>query len=512
MGNKVFIDVVARTARLEKGLAKANKDMKRFRGQVKSTASVLKSAMGAALAFVSVRAIGGYLKATLKAVDATAKLSDRIGETTENITRLQFAADITGAGAAKLAAGLDVLQKRLGEASFGMGEGKAALDQLGLSVESLLQMSPAEQFTKIAEATSRLSSKAQQAAVTAKLFSRANQDLVNTLALGRKGLAELGAEADVLGITFSRMEAAKVEEANDAVTRLEKSLGGLATQLTVTFAPALKEAADFLTKAVVGLNTLRGGTTPTERALENLAKEFTLTKAIQRVRERGARASERPTGLMQLSGAGPVAFGDPSGLQRLEGGEGVDFGQLSEETLAKFREAAAERIKLATMVADEEIRQNKRAADDARRDAELRNDSIVFLANSLVSFTAVGAQESKKQFDTHKKLSIGAALVSTAAGVAKSMEMPAPASWINAAAVIATGVAQIGAIKSTTFGGGGSVAGVSPAPATAAAPARQVDVTFSGTGVVTRGQAIEMLDAINGALGDGAVINVTSVT
>ena len=57
MGNKVYIDLVARTARLEKGVAQANKHLKRFQRQGARVSGMLKTMARAAFAYVGVRAM-----------------------------------------------------------------------------------------------------------------------------------------------------------------------------------------------------------------------------------------------------------------------------------------------------------------------------------------------------------------------------------------------------------------------------------------------------------------------
>lgn len=242
---KVAVQLEARTSKFSKDMARAQKRVAAFgRGALNVSANVLK--MGAAMSAVAIGGAALMVRSQLKAIDANAKLAARIGITTEGLIGLQHAASITGAGSAKLAAGMDVLQKRLGEARMGTGEAKDALELLGLSVDDLIAAGPEEAFKRIAEGVSQLSNQAEKAAVTSKLFSRANQDLVNTLDLGRDGLEDMQREAEKMGITFSRVDAGKIEQANDAVTRLKGIFTGAANLLTIKLAPILTHIADKL--------------------------------------------------------------------------------------------------------------------------------------------------------------------------------------------------------------------------------------------------------------------------
>ncbi len=84
---------------------------------------------------------------------------------------------------------------------------------------------------------------------------------------------------------------------------------------------------------------------------------------------------------------------------------------------------------------------------------------------SLVQMTQGVANSNKTMFKLNKLSAIGSAVVNTAQGVTRALaEYPPPLSFAMAAAVAAAGLAQISAIRSTSFGGGTtpSVAGTVP--------------------------------------------------
>jgi len=226
--------------------------MKGARSQVKQFSRTIKTGIkriagfGAALSGLSVAGLGVMLKRTMSNIDATAKLSRQLGITTEKLQGLRHAAEITGPGAETLDKGLAVLSKRLGEAAMGSGEARQALEQLGLSPASLMAMTPDEAFYRIADAMQGVATQSEKNAIASKLFSRANQELVNTLALGSEGLVKHQTEAARLGKTYSNLAAEDVENANDAITRLQASLSGAAVAATTELAPAIRDVAETL--------------------------------------------------------------------------------------------------------------------------------------------------------------------------------------------------------------------------------------------------------------------------
>jgi len=233
------VSVTARTSKFEKGLKRAIRKMDRFSAKM--------TRFGGLVGGVVVAGLGLFVKRTLDSIDATAKLAARIGTTTEDLQKLRFAAQITGADAQTLDKSFEQLSKRLGEASQNLGTGKDGLKALGLELEALIGRNPAEQFRIIAEEISKLGTQEEKVAVATQLFGRAGTKLVNTLALGEEGLAALGKQADALGISFNAIEAKGIEDANDAITRLQASFQGAINQLTIKLAPTIQKVANLMT-------------------------------------------------------------------------------------------------------------------------------------------------------------------------------------------------------------------------------------------------------------------------
>lgn len=105
------------------------------------------------------------------------------------------------------------------------------------------------------------------------------------------------------------------------------------------------------------------------------------------------------------------------------------------------------------------------AGIDAEIAAEQKRDGVS--AKSLAKIAALEARKErmkKKAFDTDKKMKIAGAVMSTAQGIASALAAPFPLNMILPAIVGAMGLAQIAAIKSTTFQGSGSVASASASP------------------------------------------------
>lgn len=249
---KLVVSLTTKTGRFRKG-------MKASIGRVASFASGIGSAVKkiakftAIITTAAVVGIAFFTKKAFESIDATAKLAKQTGLTIESLRGLTRAAKITGAGEAALVKGIGFLTKALGEAKTGIGEGKQALEEIGLSAEDLIDIPLFDAVGKIADRMNMLSTQSEKAFVASKLFGRGGLALINTLALGSKGLREMSEGAVILQGSLSAFDAAKVEEANDAVSDLRDTWTGFFERIAVTTAPFVKAAAENITKTLIFL-------------------------------------------------------------------------------------------------------------------------------------------------------------------------------------------------------------------------------------------------------------------
>jgi hypothetical protein len=222
---------------------KAKGTMAAFRRDLTSTSRTIRRMATATLALAGIGGIGYMIKQQMSAIDSTAKLSDRLGMGTEALVSMQHAAKISGVETATLNKSLEIFSRRLGEVDMGVGQAKYSLDQLGLNYQDLINKSPDEAIGIVADQINRLETQAQKAAAANYLFGRSGQQLLNLFEQGSAGIAEYRREAERLGLTFSRIDAAKVEAANDALTRSRAVMTGLFRTATIELAPYIEAAA-----------------------------------------------------------------------------------------------------------------------------------------------------------------------------------------------------------------------------------------------------------------------------
>lgn len=94
--------------------------------------------------------------------------------------------------------------------------------------------------------------------------------------------------------------------------------------------------------------------------------------------------------------------------------------------------------------------------DRLKWDKMTTGQQISTVVDGLAKQTAGLAQHNKKMFNLNKAAAISQAVISTAQGIAKGVALGWPLGIPAVAWAVATGAAQISAIKNTQFGGGGT--------------------------------------------------------
>jgi hypothetical protein len=239
----LVIDVKGNSAHFQGELKKANRKSISFAKKVRANSAAVVKSLGA-IGAVGAVALSAIYKQSSANIDALAKQADKLGMTTQSLAGLQHAADLTGVSSKALNKGLLDMTVKVQDAAKGTGEAKDALEELGLNAQVLAKMSPDQQFTKIAEAMKGVEHHGNKIAIAYDLFGAKGTDLINTLALGEAGLNKTAKEAEALGISLNRVDASKVEAANDSLTKSAGVFTGIGNSITVGLSPYVNALSD----------------------------------------------------------------------------------------------------------------------------------------------------------------------------------------------------------------------------------------------------------------------------
>jgi hypothetical protein len=135
--------------------------------------------------------------------------------------------------------------KSVSDLGRGLSTQVDAFRALGLSAADFEGLSPDEIFKRIADAVQASGKSIQVTGALMDIFgAKIGADLVNLLEQGAAGIEAFEQEIKDLGLELTNVDAAKVELANDAWTRLKAILKGVAQRITVELAPFITALVD----------------------------------------------------------------------------------------------------------------------------------------------------------------------------------------------------------------------------------------------------------------------------
>ena len=233
----------------------------------------MKTALGLA---AGAAGLGLLAKKSIDAIDSLEKTASKIGTTTQSLSKLHFAADITGVSVETLNMASQRFTRRLAEAAKGTGEAKNALKELGINAEELKKKELDEQMLDLADAFSTVKSQADRVRLAMKLFDSEGVSLVNTLNLGRVGLQEMFKEAETLGLVLSSRAVGGIVRTRDAMTKLFSLFKGVRDQITGALAPAFETLANTLREKILAAIEAADGSIEkfANQTIKNLIKGF----------------------------------------------------------------------------------------------------------------------------------------------------------------------------------------------------------------------------------------------
>jgi len=241
------------SASFSSGLKSAQSSLSKFQSGITSfatsTTGILTGVAGAFGVAIGANAMKTLIGGQMEAIDQVAKLSDRLGITTEALVGLQHGADLAGVSAEQLTGGLEKMLNAIGTAADEGGATAKAFEEMGLSARTLSGMDSGEAFTQIAESLKNITNPAERARLAMDVFGKSGQALLPLMMSGADGLKAAQQEAERLGLTFSRVDAAKVEAANDALTRMSAVFTGVGRTLAIELAPFIDALAVKFTDA-----------------------------------------------------------------------------------------------------------------------------------------------------------------------------------------------------------------------------------------------------------------------
>ncbi|SDP92523.1 hypothetical protein SAMN05428967_4474 [Phyllobacterium sp. YR620] len=229
------------TAEFQNGLAESQASLAKWA----KAAAVAAAAAGAAIA----TALAAGVKRSLDEADELSKISQKIGVPIEELSKLKYAADLSGVSIESLSTATGKLAQNIVKASEG-GKAAKGFDALGISVKNAdgSLKSTSQVIGEVSDKFSNLADGPVKTAAAMAIFGKTGADLIPLLNGGSAAIKEMTDEAKALGLEISAKTGAAAEQFNDNISRIGYAVDGLTLGLTAALAPALAVASD----AIVG--------------------------------------------------------------------------------------------------------------------------------------------------------------------------------------------------------------------------------------------------------------------
>lgn len=216
------------------------------------------------IAIGATAAAAGLVYLTKSSIDAIGDTNDfakSLGLTYTGLRNIQFAAQQAGVDSEQLSASFAKMSDTLGTA---FGGDKAATDKLkniGLSVEKLKQMNPAQQFETIAAAINRIQDPSEKMAAARDIFGKAGGKLISLFENAGQAIKDAAAALKNFGVTDS-LNVEEIDKAGDAMGRVWTAVEGVGNQLANAVSPYIIQISDDSEKwikSMGGINSIVNG-------------------------------------------------------------------------------------------------------------------------------------------------------------------------------------------------------------------------------------------------------------
>lgn len=290
-------------------LAKARAGFANLQQQAGGVANALIGVNAAITGVLAGTGLAALFSNTVRGLDALNDLKDATGASIENISALEDVAARTGTSFETIAQTLTKFNAALKEAKPG-SDIAAVLNSIGLEVDNLRQLDPAEALRQTAVAFAGFADDGNKARAAQELFGKSLKDVAPFL-------KDLGDKLMLVGTTTTE-QAAEAQKFNDQLANLSKNASDAARRLTGELLPSINGLFDRANRSGGFLSLF-------EDNLKIQLDEFALQRASDEIERLTAEAAALKS---QLD------FSDTRGLTR------------NRDTVARYEEIRGELVKL----------------------------------------------------------------------------------------------------------------------------------------------------------------------
>ncbi|MBZ5489140.1 hypothetical protein HW452_16595 [Halomonas aquamarina] len=238
------LDMVLKTGNFTGPMDKAQRDTQRKMRQMEKDAKMAAAGIAAIAAGAAAGAAGlyAYAKSNMDTIDANAKLARSLGGTIDGLRAVNMAASDSGLDG--MEASLNRMNRRLGAVEMNGGPALKTVERLKLNLQEMKGMDVDQQLAYVADRIRDSGVSAQEAARHLQQLGFEQRGATELFLKGGDAIRNARQEIEDYGLSVSMVDAAAIEDANDAIARMGLSSEALGNAVAVRLAPSLHAMAD----------------------------------------------------------------------------------------------------------------------------------------------------------------------------------------------------------------------------------------------------------------------------
>ena len=243
---RLTVALAANSAQLAQDLDKARKNYQGWTAQIekraKHTAKVIGGIATAAAAAFAAAGAAGLVMINRQAaeIDKMYKQASNLRLDLGDFQRLSFIAEQSGNSVGELSSALSRMNQSLAQ---GSNQTREALAGIGLSLDQIMRMSPAQRFEAVARAIKGTGDEAVATRAQMALFGRAGSNMLNLMNADIDGLSE---RWRAMGVELTNAQGDMVAAYQDAKGRLGTLFTGFKQQFTAQMAGPLTRIVEWI--------------------------------------------------------------------------------------------------------------------------------------------------------------------------------------------------------------------------------------------------------------------------
>ncbi|WP_312914488.1 hypothetical protein [Stenotrophomonas sp.] len=246
----IVVDLLMRTGSFETDSKAAEKRMKQFSQEATDAGTAIGLAFAGAATVMT-----AMVKTSIDAMDELSKTAKVLGVSTEEFSKLSYAAGFADLSIQDLQGAFGKLTKAQVEALDAGSKQAKIFDALGISIQDAKgNLKPTTDLLyDFADAFQRQKGSQEVVAAGMAIFGKNFQSMIDLLKDGSQGLRDAGAEAQAFGHVLSSDAGAMAEEFNDNLARMKLFVTGVGNAVAADLLPDLERlSSQFLDSARSG--------------------------------------------------------------------------------------------------------------------------------------------------------------------------------------------------------------------------------------------------------------------